>query len=464
MPSRWQGHPAGLDKVRMSPLPARKIRVCFVLPGVHYTPDNAYVMMIVALFPHLNDEFELTLVCRKPLHPMGSLQDVGYRYLSILSEAEQQTPWEQAKQQNRSFIPTSYFTFHRYKRQLDNFAAREAHNFDHVVEVQWSWLGAVVDAFHQQGIPATVWLEAWWKKRLPQGRREWLKALYRTLGSPLIERYRRRLVWQWNQLAASVITETQEMEKVLGSERYFHPSMPIHNISMGINESIFFPRDRVQSRQALCIDSEATVITYVGSLGGSIQDLSALVEAFCRIEPANTILYLVGDGSRREALEAMAKVSQAQVVFTGRVPQLKAAEYIGAANLCAAPYDLSRYFQDKMTSASLKMPEYLASGRLVITTSCQRMEKLTANGTYGYLLKNNIEDYSRFLSQLPGPSELSWREEKLQQDLASGYLGDQDIVSRWSDIAKKFKAVVQESVLSKDKSPAELSDVGSMMM
>lgn len=421
------------------PKPA-KPRVCLALPGIHYSPESPYVRSTLPMVPFLEKDFEVTVAYRKVLPDYSELD---HRHVTILGD-KAFTPHEQ-RNKFTYYSPRHYPALWSYRRDIENFATETAGQFDLLFEKEWPWLGLMSQVFQQYQIPTTLLIEAWYtRKPTPDPSR-----LKRLLAVGLDEK-RIRDRQTWAQAAQHLVVETEEMGKVLQLANYVDPHKPVTPIPYGVDEQVFGIKDRDACRQQLGIDSDKFVLTYVGSLNRFIQEPAPIIEALGRSSRKDLILYIVGDGSKRQELEALAQECQAPVVFTGRLPQREASAYIGAANLCVAPYNDQLYWGGEFTCASLKVPEYLSCGRLILTIPCDRMAHLTDNQRYGYLVKNETEAYLRFIQNLPSFAKLQQQERQLQADISAAYLSSKLILLRWSDIADLYKNLFYEVLMKQE--------------
>ncbi len=417
-----------------------KPRICLALPGIHYSPESPYVRSTLPMVPYLEKDFEVTVAYRKVL---PNYSDLDHRHTTILGD-KAFTPHEQ-RNKFTYYSPRHYPALWAYQKDIDRFAAKTAGQFDLLFEKEWPWLGLMSQAFQRHQIPTTLLIEAWYtRKPTPDSSR-----LKRLLAVGLNEkRIRSRKVWA--QTAQHLVVETEEMKKVLQLADYVEPQKPVSPIPYGVDEKVFEIKDRQACRQQLGIESNKFVFTYVGSLNRFIQEPAPIIQALGRSDRKDVVLYIVGDGSKRQELEEIAREAQAPVVFTGRLPQSEAAAYIGAANLCIAPYNDQLYWGGKFTCASLKVPEYLSCGRLILTIPCDRMTHLTDKQRYGYLVKNETDAYLAFLDNLPSFEQLKQQEQQLQTDIDAGYLSSKLILLRWSDIANLYKNLFHEVLIKQE--------------
>lgn len=239
------------------------------------------------------------------------------------------------------------------------------------------------------------------------------------------------------------------MKSFLQEKGYHSSNKSVYSIPNGVDPNIFFPQDRHLCRKKLGIDQSSLMLTYVGSLRGFIQDLEPIIEALGREKPKNVVLHLVGDGTNKDHLEALAEKFDAPVTCHGRLSQQEAARYIGAADICVAPYNKNLFPEEKFTCASLKVCEYLACGRPVLTIPCERMAHLLDGGKYGFLVENKVENYRDFFRNLSDKPKIHQLEKSLISDLENSVLRDKGIVLTWREVAQMYKQVILDNLPKK---------------
>ncbi|MGQ4649272.1 glycosyltransferase [Lyngbya aestuarii] len=415
----------------------KKPRICIALPGIHYLADTTYILNTRPLLPYFAEDFEVTLVVRKNLET----PEPGANYLTILDPTKLSS--KEADNQDPYFVPTDPFRAIKYLKVLDKFAQKHAQEFDLVIERQWSLVGAFSSAFSRYGVPSIFIAEAeFYTQKCPQER---FKKILKFSLNQIIPHLRRR----WIRQANSIIVETDQMKSFLTAHGYPISNKPVYSIPNGIDPNIFFPQDRYLCREKLGIEQDTIVFTYVGSLRGFIQEPGPIIEALGREQPKNVVLHMIGDGKYRRELEAIARKFNSSVIFHGRLSQQEAALYIGAANVCVAPYNKQLFPDELFTSASLKVCEYLACGRPVITIPCERMEYLLNGSDYGFFVENQVEDYRRFFRNLPSKEQINQVEKSLITDLSNSILKEKGIVLTWSEIAQMYKKVIRDNLSKK---------------
>lgn len=416
-----------------------KKRLCVALPGINYTPYSPYVLSTLPMLPYWQEHYEITVVYRKILDPNG----IDYPYLTIL-DADHLSQREQQNQQGY-YSPSNYLQLARYRSLLEQFAIRHAGKFDVILEKEWPWLGLFSEAFSPEDIPRIFLAEAVYDFKSKVSNPN--LSLKQLINQTLTVGFNQTRFWlrkQWSRKATGIIAETEQLKSVLLAKGYARSDTSIYPIPYGINEKFFYPLDRDFCRQQLGIEGDRLVITYVGSLNRFIQEPAPFIEALGRENLSKLEMHIVGDGNKRQELEDLARSVNATVIFHGRVPQEKVPLYIGAANLCSAPYDKSLYPDQQFTCASLKIPEYLACGRPVLTIPAERMNDLLEGDQYGYQVENQVEAYRQFLRNFPSVETLQEKETQIIRDLENSALRAKRIVLTWKNCAEIYQEVIEE--------------------
>jgi glycosyltransferase involved in cell wall biosynthesis len=144
---------------------------------------------------------------------------------------------------------------------------------------------------------------------------------------------------------------------------------------------------------------------YVGGMD-KYHDLDPIIEAFGRIRSPSLELHLVGDGEFRARYEEKARRAQTLLRFHGRVPHAMVPDYIAAADICLAPYQTSAFHGEMVTFSTLKIPEYLACGRPVVSVPSGAIRKLIEDQVSGFLFPNDVASWVVFLKSLPSRGRL----------------------------------------------------------
>ena len=150
--------------------------------------------------------------------------------------------------------------------------------------------------------------------------------------------------------------------------------------------------------------SRIPVIVYVGGID-EFHDLEPLIDALGRVKSAE--LHVVGNGEYRARAEARAASHGIKNRFYGHVPHPSVPHYIAAADLCIAPYRTSAFHDGLVTFATLKIPEYMACARPVVSVPSPAIQRLIEDGVNGFLLPNDTSSWTSFLAALPPRERLA---------------------------------------------------------
>ena len=126
---------------------------------------------------------------------------------------------------------------------------------------------------------------------------------------------------------------------------------------------------RARVRERLGIPPDALVLGIAGSMVWNPRTGSCygheIVEALRRVTRPDAYGLLVGDGTGRAKLEALAAgLPAGRLVFTGRVPQGEVPDYLAAMDLGSLPQSVDQCGAFRYTT---KISEYLAAGLPVVT-------------------------------------------------------------------------------------------------
>jgi len=139
----------------------------------------------------------------------------------------------------------------------------------------------------------------------------------------------------------------------------------------GVSEQMFNDGDRERVRKELGIGENETVVGFVGAIAEWV-DLRSLLYGFQRVVKAKMPFRLVLVGPVRLGyLNYLRKLVaelglNGKVVYTGYIAHEVVHHYISAFDLCTIPFDVQNPIS--MHAGPIKMWEYLAQGRPVIST------------------------------------------------------------------------------------------------
>lgn len=167
-------------------------------------------------------------------------------------------------------------------------------------------------------------------------------------------------------LADRIVAVTEAVEKDVVDSHHVsvRKVAVIHN---GANTDLFRPLDIMQCRRRLNLPLDRHLVTFVGNLV-PWQGVDVAIDAVALLPRSSTVLVVVGDGVQRQDLEGYARERGVRdcVKFVGSVPFEEVPYYIGAADVCVAPFaDTER---NRKGLSALKVFEYMACGKPVVTT------------------------------------------------------------------------------------------------
>jgi len=172
------------------------------------------------------------------------------------------------------------------------------------------------------------------------------------------------------------------------------PFQTILRLPNGSNVEELHPIDKGKARQALGLPQGALLIGYVGAIFH--RDAALMAEAFNIVhqeEPRTRLLLM---GYCNVAVEELVQTRSA-VWRTGRVGYSEINQYLAACDLCWLPMRDSGANRGR---SPLKVKDYMAAGRAVVTTDVGDVADLVRRGGFGVLAHDQ-------------PAELAWETLKL---------------------------------------------------
>jgi glycosyltransferase involved in cell wall biosynthesis len=184
------------------------------------------------------------------------------------------------------------------------------------------------------------------------------------------------------------------------TENFNCPSEKIKVISNGVNTEIFRPiHDSpllAQWKDRLGIKPKDTVIAYVGNLA-PWQGIDDLIEIAFRLLSKNKDLkfLFVGEGPLKPLLirEVLNSGYEGDIVFTGMLDHEDIPFIINLADICVAPLRV-------MTGSPIKVFEYMACGKPVVTSRIEGLEFIEAEGAGRLTAPEDIMGLERALNEL----------------------------------------------------------------
>src|SRR5262249_12195387 len=205
--------------------------------------------------------------------------------------------------------------------------------------------------------------------------------------------------------ASLVIAETQEMKSMLVEHRRLPPEH-VEVVGLGVDHTLFRPIDQLSARSSLEMHSDATLLLYVGAMD-EYHDLEPVIEALGTIRQPSVELHVVGNGEYRARCEEKARRAEVNARFHGHVPHSLVPQSVAAADLCVAPYRTSTCHNGIIPFSTLKIPEYMACARPVVSVPGGPIQRLVEHGVSGFLFPNEVFSWTRFLKSLPTRTQLA---------------------------------------------------------
>ena len=411
----------------------RRLSVCYAAPGLNLVPWAGPTRNVLSVAEALSQWADVTVAFRS-IPP--SAVERPYRVLAIEPGAAAVTGDDNAA---RGLHPLKHLS---YCRTLQRFAKSHASSFDVVLEKGWRLSGWLSMAFRRSGAPAILVENdvRFWTEPL-SGVRQLSKYALHGLSHGVATACTRRL--------SQVIAETDDLKRLLVDRRGLDPER-IAVVELGVDHEQFRPMDQAHARRLLGIGSEAYVMTYVGAMD-EYHDLAPVIDGLAATR-APVDLHVVGGGEFRERYEDQARNAGISARFYGPVPYTDVPTHIAAADVCIAPYRREGFRDRVFTFSTLKIPEYLACGRPVVSVPSQRTRALIADGVSGFIVENEASSWRDFLATPPARERLA----AMRADAARAV----ESVT-WAATARKYLDICTRTIVERGSGAATIADTAS---
>lgn len=394
----------------------RRLSVCYVAPAQYLLPSAGPTRNVLELAHALTEWADVTVAFRRVVE---SPTDLTVPVLEIESAAVMHP---RSMTDDSAMRGVGYREFVAYLMAVRRFAREQLSRFDVVLEKSWLLSGYVSHLCHRRGVPAVpvenlvpVVSRARWGAA--KAGRNWVAL---------------NLAGHYLRHSPVVVAETEHLKAAMIDRLRITPDR-IEVVGLGVDRSLFRPRDQAEARRRLGIPAEATVLVYAGILDEA-HDLAPALQALVRLRDPMLRLEIVGDGPHRADLEAQAEAGiRGTARFHGAVPHRDVSDFIAAADLCIAPYDTRKFPNGQLGYATLKVREYLAAGRPVATVPSGALRELIHDGESGFLLANDVQSWLALLRRLPSHEELR----RMGEAAAATPL------ESWQDAARSYYAVLR---------------------
>jgi glycosyltransferase involved in cell wall biosynthesis len=369
---------------------AQRLSVCYAAPGHALLSTSGATRNILSLAGALSHWADVTVAFRHVLEPIKAEH---YRVVAIEPYIGNYTN-SKDDLATRGLNPISYIS---YLHALRSFSKRWAHAYDLVLEKGWHLSGLLSAAFRLQGVPGVL---------VENDVRRWSEPIgdLRTVIKYILHNSAQFLAGFYSRQVPITIAETDELKEMLVRQRGIAPDK-ITVVGLGVDHALFYPKDQEVARRSLDISPAVTVLLYVGGMD-KYHDLGPMIQALTQIRLPSFELHLVGDGEYRTQYEEKARRARISVQFHGHVPHALVSDYIAAADLCIAPYQTNAFHDQLVTFSTLKIPEYMACGRPVVSVPSGNIRRLIENQVSGFLFPNDVDSWASFFVAPPSREQL----------------------------------------------------------
>jgi glycosyltransferase involved in cell wall biosynthesis len=362
-----------------------------VAPGHALLSTSGSTRNILAVASALGEWADVTVVFRSIAEELPAQ---GFRIRAI-------EPRENAGQGARDDVAArgmNPFDHLGYLRRLRRFAVESAGSYDLVLEKGWRLSGYLASAFIDCGVAAVL---------IENAVHRWQEPIRspRSLAKFLVHIAANRVSAARSRNLPLIIAETEQLKAALETRRRVS-SQRIEVVGLGVDHTLFRPMPQDAARAALGIPESKIVMLYVGGMD-EYHDLSPLLEALRNGRHADLELHLVGEGEHRARYEQAASASNVPIRFHGRVPHVSVPEYIAASDVCLAPYPSRKFHGGEVGFSTLKIPEYMACARPVISVPSGHILSLIEDQRTGFLFANEPGKWKEFLARFPSRSRLA---------------------------------------------------------
>ena len=363
-----------------------RLSVCYVVPGHDLLSSSGPTRNVLNLAGALSRQADVTVAFRRLAE---RIELDGVKTVEIQGGGTTGSPDDAATS------GIGYREFLQYLQALRRFSAETLRSFDIVLEKSWllsGYLSSLSRKRGQLGVPI--------ENIVPDPRH----AARQQLGKHLRISVGRWIAGRELRRAPLIIAETEFLKKEIAQFWRVAPER-IAVVDLGVDRTLFQSKEHAVARERLGIAATRTILMYVGVLDWT-HNLEPVLRALADLADPNVELHVVGDGERGEQYRELAKQLRVGAVFHGRVPHREVPWYISAADLCLAPYDPAAFSSGELGYSTMKIPEYMSTGRAVVSVPSGRIRSLVTHGQTGFLFDNRLELWQRFLRELPSRERL----------------------------------------------------------
>ena len=369
----------------------KRLSICYAAPGHALLSTAGPTRNILSLVEALSPWANVTVAFRHIREPVKA---EGYQIMAIEPQADR-TGDLADDVVARGLNPLTHLA---YLRVLRSFARQWADSFDVVMEKGWRLSGSLSAAFRAHGVPGAL---------VENDVRYWNEPVcdVRTMAKYLVHRAAQGVAGYASRHMPLVIAETNTLKAMLIEQRGLSPDR-VQVIGLGVDHRRFRPLDQLGARQELGLRLDACILLYVGGMD-MYHDLRPLFDAGGHTSVPDIELHVVGDGEYRLRYEAAAEQVRFPVVFHGQKPHQMIPTFIAAADLCLAPYQVQAFHHQLVPFSTLKIPEYMACARPVVSVPSGHIRELITHQRTGFLVPNEASAWRAFLDAFPARQHLA---------------------------------------------------------
>jgi glycosyltransferase involved in cell wall biosynthesis len=364
--------------------------ICYAAPGHVLLGTSGTTRNMLSLAEALSSWADVTVAFRSIREPVKSDK---FKVLAI----EPELAIDPDIKDDVAARGLNVFAHTAYLRKLLSFSKQSANSYELVFGKGWRLSGFLSSAFRRHRVPSVV---------VENDVRYWNEPVtsVRAVAKYGMHGVAQTVAGFCSRRTQLVIAETEELKSMLVAKRGIAPEC-IEVVELGVDHNLFRPLNQSSCRSVLGIEPAAFVLLYVGGMD-AYHDLGPVIHASAQTSARPLELHLVGDGKHRSRYEAAAKHARIPIRFHGQVSNHRVPKFIAAADLCVAPYRSSAFPHNLVSFSTLKIPEYMACGRPVVSIPSGHINKLVKDQISGFLFPNDVSAWVRFLETLPSRERL----------------------------------------------------------
>jgi glycosyltransferase involved in cell wall biosynthesis len=225
-------------------------------------------------------------------------------------------------------------------------------------------------------------------------------------GEKIRKRLRRHIYIHTNKIVA-----VTEGIKVTLAKDYRLPLEKIIVVPNGANVDLFRKKDMMQCKQKLGLENHKKYVCFSGNLA-PWQGVDNLIRAAPKVieKVPEAMFIIVGDGIMCNDLKRIAESLNIidKFIFTGWVSYYDVPTYINSSEICVVPSSTTNERNKKTGGSSLKIYEYLACEKPVITGDLEGNKDLILEANAGYVVSpENTSQLAEAIINLIRNHELS---------------------------------------------------------